>query len=132
MPMFTDFLTEVERIKRVTFSNQQQIQTVIAVKRHMEEHFGEDLGLDLLAREHCISKFHLIRLFNRYYGHTPNQCLMQIRIRKAKAFLAGGMSVTDTCFRVGFKSLGSFSSLFTTKVGISPSEYRKRQFSRRL
>ncbi len=130
--MFTDFLTEVNRIKRVSFSNEKQIQTVIAARKHMELHFAQDLGLDALASEHCVSKYHLIRLFKRYYGQTPNQFLMQIRIKKAKEFLGAGMSVTDTCFQVGFKSLGSFSSLFTLKVGISPSQYRKRQFSRRL
>ena len=130
--MITDFMTEVERIKRVTFSNERQIQSVIAIRRHMVEHYDQELGLDLLATEHCISKTHLIRLFKRYYGHTPNQCLIEIRIKEAKAFLADGMSVTDACFQVGFNSLGSFSSLFSRKVGISPSEYRKRQFSRRL
>lgn len=35
-------------------------------------------------------------------------------------------SVTDVCMEVGFSSLGSFSTLFLTRVGESPSAYRRR------
>ena len=40
------------------------------------------------------------------------------------------MSVTETCFAVGFESLGSFSTLFKTKTGKSPTEFQKEQLSR--
>ena len=33
-------------------------------------------------------------------------------------------SVTDTCFDIGFESLGSFSTLFKTRLGVSPALYR--------
>ena len=48
----------------------------------------------------------------------------------SKEYLKKGMSVTETCFSVGFESLGSFSKLFKTKVGKSPSEFQKEQLSR--
>jgi AraC-like DNA-binding protein len=38
----------------------------------------------------------------------------------------GDHSVTETCFEVGFTSLGSFSSTFTRLVGEPPSVYRTR------
>jgi hypothetical protein len=34
--------------------------------------------------------------------------------------------VTDVCMEVGFSSLGSFSTLFTQRVGEAPSAYRRR------
>jgi len=40
------------------------------------------------------------------------------------------MSVTETCFAVGFESLGSFSTLFKSKTRKSPSKYQKEQLSR--
>ncbi|HCX77369.1 MAG TPA: AraC family transcriptional regulator, partial [Algoriphagus sp.] len=48
----------------------------------------------------------------------------------AKKTLRNGLNVTETCFAVGFESLGSFSSLFKTKTGKSPREYQKQQLSR--
>jgi hypothetical protein len=38
----------------------------------------------------------------------------------------GHHSVTDVCMEVGFSSLGSFSALFTRRVGEAPSAYRRR------
>ena len=77
-----------------------------------------------------ISKYHLIRLFKRYYGLTPRQYLINKRIEKSKENLINGMSVTETCYAIGFSSLGSFSVLFKTKTGKTPAEFRKEQFSR--
>jgi len=51
-------------------------------------------------------------------------------IEKSKEKLTNGTSVTETCFTVGFESLGSFSKLFKTKTGKSPSLYQKEQLSR--
>ena len=77
-----------------------------------------------------VSKYHLLRLFKKYYGLTPRQYLIDKRIENSKTHLINGMSVTETCFAVGFESLGTFSTLFKTKTGKSPTEFQKEQFSR--
>jgi AraC-like DNA-binding protein len=61
---------------------------------------------------------------------TPRQYLMDKRIEKSKENLINGMTVTQTCFAVGFESLGSFSTLFKSKTGKSPSAFQKEQLSR--
>lgn len=120
------FEKEVEKIRNLIYSNQVQLDTIIATRRYINEHYHADLNLELLSRELLVSKYHLLRLFKRYYGQTPQQYLSQKRIQKAKEHLKGGMSVTEVCFAVGFKSLGSFSALFKKKTGLSPSAYQKR------
>jgi AraC-like DNA-binding protein len=72
----------------------------------------------------------MLRLFKKHYGLTPRQYLIDKRIEKSKEQLINGMSVTETCFAVGFESLSSFSTLFKTKTGKPPSEFQKEQFSR--
>ena len=84
----------------------------------------------MLSLFHFVSKFHLLRLFKKHYGQTPRQYIIDKRIEKAKEQLKYGMSVTQTCFAVGFESLGSFSALFRTKTGKSPSEFQNEQLSR--
>ena len=73
-----------------------------------------------------ISPFHFIRQFEAVFGVTPHQFRIQARIDAAKRLLAMGGPVTDVCMEVGFSSLGTFSTLFTRRVGQSPSAYQRR------
>jgi AraC-like DNA-binding protein len=79
-----------------------------------------------LAREVQISPFHFIRQFEAVFGVTPHQFRIQTRLDAARQLLAMGHSVTDVCLEVGFSSLGSFSALFTRRIGEAPSAYRRR------
>src|SRR5262249_4762523 len=79
-----------------------------------------------IAREARMSPFHFIRQFEALFGLTPHQFRIQLRLDRAKLLLARGhYSVTDVCMEVGFTSLGSFSDLFTRRVGMSPSAYQR-------
>ena len=120
----------LNKLRKAIYANQGQIDAVIAIRNYIDNHYDTDLNLDLLSETHSISKYHLLRLFKRYYGLTPRQYLTDKRIAHAKKHLATGMSVTETCFAVGFESLGSFSALFKTKTGKTPAQYRKEQLSR--
>src|SRR5689334_2458432 len=74
-----------------------------------------------------ISRAHFIRQFHALFGVTPHQYRIQARLDLARDLLAhGDRSVTGVCLDVGFSSLGSFSDLFTRRVGESPSAYRRR------
>ncbi|MCF8260469.1 MAG: AraC family transcriptional regulator [Melioribacteraceae bacterium] len=126
----TFYEKELNKICSIVYSNKGQINTAIGIRNYIENNYDAKLNLDLLSRIHFISKYHLLRLFKKYYGQTPRQYLIDKRIVKSKEKLKNGMSVTETCFDVGFDSLGSFSTLFKTKTGKSPSEYLKEQLSR--
>lgn len=126
------YAQKLQQVKAVVFNNQPQIDAVIAVRDYINTHYATDLNLKELSETQCISKFHLLRLFKKYYGQTPRQYLIDQRIKAAKKHLANGMSVTQTCYAVGFESPGSFSALFKTKVGKSPSLFRKEQLSRSM
>ncbi|MER3463164.1 MAG: hypothetical protein C4329_00745 [Chitinophagaceae bacterium] len=39
------------------------------------------------------------------------------------------MVVTEVCFEVGFESPCSFSTLFKTRTGYLPADYKKEQLS---
>ena len=126
----TYYEKEINRINSIIYSNNEQIETVIGIRDFIDNNYDNDLNLDLLSRLRFISKFHLIRLFKKHYGLTPRQYLIDKRIAKSKEKLKNGLSVTETCFSVGFESLGSFSTLFKAKTGKSPSEFQMEQFSR--
>lgn len=128
----TFYEKKLKRLQSTIYKNQGQIDAIIAVRNYIDTNYETDLKMDQLSKVQLISKFHLIRLFKKYYGLTPRQYLINKRIEKSKEHLVEGMNVTETCFAVGFTSLGSFSALFKTKTGKTPAQFRKKQLSRRL
>ena len=126
----TFYEKKLKRLNRVLYKNQAQIDAVIAVRSYINQHYDTDPNLEQLSESQSISKYHLLRLFKKYYGLTPRQYLIDKRIEKSKNHLKNGMSVTQTCFAVGFQSLGSFSTLFKTKTGKTPAQFQKEQLSR--
>jgi AraC-like DNA-binding protein len=84
-----------------------------------------DVSVADAAREASLSPCHFIRRFEAAFGETPHQFRTRERLALAQKLLARGRSVTDVCFEVGFSSLGSFSTLFARRIGISPAAYRR-------
>ncbi|HEX6709275.1 MAG TPA: AraC family transcriptional regulator [Rubrobacter sp.] len=88
--------------------------------------YGRPVFLPDVAAQANLSPYHFLRVYKGVYGETPHEFLTRLRIEKAKTLLArGSHNVTEACFEVGFSSLGSFSTLFAQRVGLSPSEYRR-------
>jgi AraC-like DNA-binding protein len=88
--------------------------------------YGRPVTLPDVAACANLSPYHFLRVYKQTYGETPHEFLTRLRIERAKTLLGrGSHNVTEACFEVGFSSLGSFSSLFAGRVGLSPSEYRR-------
>src|SRR5687768_8973226 len=80
-----------------------------------------------IARRAGLSPFRFIRLFRAVFGTTPHQYRIDARLDRARELLiTTDRAVTEVCLDVGFSSLGSFSSLFTRRIGAAPSAYRRR------
>src|SRR5690554_3966811 len=122
----TYYLKEITRIKSICFANKGQIDTVIGTRHYINNNFDKELNLDLLSYIRFTSKYHLLRLFKRYYGQTPKQYLIDKRIERAKELLSKGTNVTETCFSIGFDCPSSFSTLFKSRVGLTPTAFQKR------
>jgi len=86
----------------------------------------QNVSIPEVARQVGISPFHFIRQFEALFGTTPHRLRVDSRLHHAKLLLARGQhSVTEVCMEVGFASLGSFSTLFSRRVGVSPSSYQR-------
>lgn len=80
-----------------------------------------------VAREMGFSPFHFIRLYKAVFGATPHQHQSAAQVDRAKELLLlTDRSITDICMEVGFSSLGSFSTLFKKRVGVSPTGFQRR------
>ena len=94
--------------------------------RAMRRSLREPPSITELAEEARITPWHFIRLFSRTVGIPPGKYLASLRIEFAKKLLLKTPEkVTDICFDLGFSSLGSFTSRFTSLVGVSPVAFRR-------
>jgi AraC-like DNA-binding protein len=92
----------------------------------MRENLGEQLTVDDMARAAMFSKFHFTRIFQRATGVSPGRFLSALRLQRAKHLLVStSLKVADISLRVGYNSVGTFSSRFSRSVGMSPTTYRR-------
>ncbi|MEC3976945.1 AraC family transcriptional regulator [Amycolatopsis sp. H20-H5] len=92
----------------------------------MTEKLGEQLTIDDMARSAMFSKFHFSRVFQHATGVSPGRFLSAMRLAEAKRLLLSTkISVADISHRVGYNSVGTFSTRFSSRVGVSPTAYRQ-------
>lgn len=85
-----------------------------------------DWSLMILAEESGLSRTHFIRMFRASTGFTPHRYLLQLRVEKAKAMLhRKKIRLIDIAASCGFSSEAQLSRAFRSRLGISPSEYRR-------
>jgi AraC-like DNA-binding protein len=98
---------------------------IVKAKLFIDSNYHTNINLQNIASEGYFSKFHFIRLFKSIYGRTPHQYMIQVRIENAKNLLRKNYKISDTCFKVGFDSISSFSGLFRKLEHKTPSEYQR-------
>lgn len=94
-------------------------------REYLHENFLGKITLDNLVDVSGLSKFHLIRLFNKTCGVSPHGYLMTLRINHAKKELLKDMSIAEVAAEVGFYDQSHFSKTFKQYMGITPDYYRK-------
>ena len=91
----------------------------------IDAHLSEDLTVETLANEACLSPFHFARAFKAATGTAPHRYLTDRRIEHAKALIAEGrlplVEIADVC---GFSSQAHLTRWFKRIVGTTPGAYR--------
>lgn len=98
-------------------------RVVNTVLRYIGDHYTEPITLTDLAQTVYLSTHYLCRLFKQVIGTSPMEYVANLRMTKAKELLIQGLSVEQTCERVGYGNLSHFSRQFRQKVGMSPRQY---------
>ena len=109
---------------------QQRIQPVPAtlqqVRQYLHKQYAQKLTLDTLSARYNISKYHLQRSFQHYFGQSPGEYLTQLRLTRAKELLrATDLPVSEVAYRVGMDNTSYFIYTFRTHEGTTPRQYRK-------
>ncbi|OMF17503.1 hypothetical protein BK131_05935 [Paenibacillus amylolyticus] len=93
----------------------------------LEEWAGEAVSLRALAERLALSPVQFTRRFREAFQETPSDYLKAIRLKKAKALLTDSrLTLTQIAERCGYENGFYLSRVFSSTIGISPSEYRRR------
>ena len=96
------------------------------VRRYIDEHFKENINLDLLAQLTHSSKYYLVHAFSEEYGISPINYMISKRIEEAKQLLKNDDYTLSVISRMlGFSSPSYFSQIFKKNEHMTPNEYRK-------
>lgn len=81
-------------------------------------------SLDEMAGELGLSKFHLLRSFQRHTGLSPRQWAMQLRTRRAQGLLRQGQPVGEVAHALGFADQSHLTRHFRAAYGLPPGRYQ--------
>ena len=99
------------------------IQT--AKKRIEQDYMSEDISLNSVAAEVCMSPSYFSSVFSKEMGKTFIEYLTEVRMEKAKQYLAcSSMKTSEISYEVGYKDPHYFSYIFKKTQGCTPKEYR--------
>jgi AraC family transcriptional regulator len=117
----------MDRIAAKRKSTREEIyRRLLTAKIFIHDHISGMPTIAEIAAEACLDKFHFLKLFKGFYGITPHQYLVKLKLERAFALLATGrFTVMEVCQSVGFESQGTFTNLFKKYYHLLPSDVSK-------
>lgn len=111
-----------------TPADQQFLTKVIAIiEERMED---TEFNVDTLIEELSCSRTFFYKKLKRISGHSPNEFIRTIRMKKAALLLKNGdFNVAEISYKVGISDPNYFSKCFKTHFGETPSIYYKKNKS---
>lgn len=100
------------------------------IQEYLSANYREEITSEDAAKEFFYTQSYFCRLFRESFGVSFLEYLSMYRISRAKSELSGGdKRICEVAESVGFTDSSYFSRCFKRLVGVSPSEYKKHQYS---
>ena len=111
---------------------EKKISYVEEALRYMESNYADSVNIQVIADYLNIERTYLYRLFKDITGVSPQEYLLDYRIRRACTLLREtSLPVGDIARSVGYHDAMYFSRLFHQKKNCTPTRYRKEHIKDR-
>lgn len=108
---------------RRALTGNPQVELVRRVCHLIDEHDEEPPTLQTLSAATEVSAHHLQRTFKEVMGITPRQYADSQRLKRFKANVKGGASVTDAMYDAGYGSSRGLYEKSSASLGMTPATY---------
>lgn len=95
------------------------------LEEYIQSHLNQEITLTDLAAIACLSPYHFCRVFKKTSGQSPNQYVIEQRMKKAQQLLKLNLSAKQVADAIGYNSVSHFAHLFHRYFGCSPAYYRQ-------
>ena len=109
------------------FSNTFARKPVKEVIKVLKEHLYKPLTIEEICEKTAYGKAYLFRVFKAGTGKTMMEYFMDIKLERAKQLLRENeLSVKEISDLLAFSEPNYFTKIFKSKVGFTPSAYKRR------
>ncbi|MGM9476562.1 helix-turn-helix transcriptional regulator [Pedobacter sp. GSP4] len=124
----------VQKLGRLSFiktkTREEVLKRLTLAKEFISSNYNQNISLEHIAEQACLSVNHLLRTFKEAYEISPYQFLMQLRLNRAKMLLqTTSYSLNEIVGLVGFECPSSFIRLFKNTFNITPLKYKKSRLN---
>ncbi len=107
---------------RLAGQGQPNPQAVAGAVEYFVENYSRNPSLTEAARRTGLATYYLSRLFKKSVGLSPSAFLRELRMRRAKELLSGGLRpIAKIASRVGYLDPAYFCRHFSARFGQAPS-----------
>lgn len=127
-----DYLELMKPITMTTKGGQYPKRSEMVEKaiEFMRKNQKEKFDLNNIAAEAGVSKYHLVRLFKKEMGVTPNQYYIQNKLRQVKARIMEEEPEIQIAVELNYSDQSHLCRQFKQMMGVSLQEY-KRNFRKK-
>ena len=123
---FLQLITLIATDSRVNRDSITSIpQKVLEIKEYIDNNFRSISWVSDVAVHFFYSREYVSRMFKQFYNINISEYIVNRKIAFAKELLEEGHSVSYSSDVSGFKSLSSFNEAFRSRLGVSPSKYKR-------
>ena len=105
------------------------VRDVAADVRKVRDRLADDLvnppTLTDMALTAGLSKFQVLRRFEKVYGVPPHAWLLQQRAERARHLISGGLELVEAAATCGFADQSHMTRIFARQFGFTPGAWRK-------
>lgn len=102
------------------------------VKEYLENHYHEDITLEMMADHLNITRSYLSTYFKEKTGIYFVDYINSFRIEKVKELLlCSDMKIQEAARQVGYQNINSFNRMFKKFTGQTPSQFRKTRLKQK-
>lgn len=109
-----------------TQTQQSYAQRIRRVAEFISDHLDEDIDLDRLSAEACLSPFHFHRVYRSVIGETAGDTVRRLRLHRAAVdLIQSARAIEQIARRAGYGSAAAFTRAFAASYGAPPAAYRR-------
>ncbi len=107
----------------------KKIKIIIDAKTYINRHYAENITLESVSAETGVSPTYFSKLFSKITGTKFIDFVTQVRIAHAKELLRNSQyKIFAVAEMTGYDNTTYFSYLFKKETGMTPQEYRIKNF----